>query len=171
MNGVGDENRLPMDSDNSSSNEEVEKDKLQVNGEETTKYGHQRKFVVNVLVGIINYRFVKSISLPNLFGANDYFNILEQVIDEMTLNIRHNMINLPDRTSVHLAHNVREWSNEHFPNRCFGPCGISQSRFTTFFWYLIKDKVYTILRCLLVEILVVVREYSFAKCIFIPNVF
>lgn len=114
------------------------------------EYGHQRKFSVNVWLGIINHQVVGPIYLPNRLDANGYFNVLEQVIDEMPLNIRRNMFYMHDGAPAHFARNVREWLDEHFPNRWIGRGGPilwparspDLNPLDFFVWGFIKDKVY-----------------------------
>ena len=70
-----------------------------------------------VWLGTINYRVVGPIYLPNRLNANEYLNVLEQVIDDVPLNILPNMIYMHDG-----ARDVRDWLEENFPNRWIG-CG------------------------------------------------
>lgn len=112
--------------------------------------GHQRRFSVNVWLGIINHRVIGPIYLPNRLDAVEYLNVLEQVIDDMPLNIRPNMLFMHDGAPAHFARSVREWLEENFPNRWIGRGGpISWparspdlNPLDFFVWGFIKQKVY-----------------------------
>lgn len=120
------------------------------NPHEFREFGHQRRFSVNVWLGIINQRVVGPIYLPNRLNANEYLNVLEQVIDEIPLNIRPNMLFMNDGAPAHFALNVREWLDDHYPGRWIGRNGpiLWPARspdfnpLDFFIWGFIKEKVY-----------------------------
>ena len=63
------------------------------------------------------------IYLRNRLDASACLNVMEQVIDEMPLQIRHNIIYMHDRAPAHYAGNLWEWLDEHDPNRWIGRGG------------------------------------------------
>lgn len=114
------------------------------------EYGHQRKFSINVWLGIIDHTVIGPIYLPNRLDSAGYLNVLEEVLDGMPLNLRHNMLYMHDGAPAHYALIVREWLDAHFPNRWIGRGGpISWparspdlNPLDFFVWGFIKEKVY-----------------------------
>lgn len=114
------------------------------------EYGHQRRFSVNVWLGIINHEVVGPIYLPHRLDGNAYIQVLEQVIDEMPLNVRANMFYMHDGCPAHSGRIVTEWLEEHFPNRWIGRRGPilwparspDLNPLDFFVWGFIKEKVY-----------------------------
>lgn len=89
--------------------------------------GSQRRFSVNVWMGIINNNLIGPYFLPNnlngenyeVFLRNDVFGLLSEV----PLAIRQRMIYQHDGCPAHFRTSVREWLNQHFPNRWIGRGG------------------------------------------------
>lgn len=112
--------------------------------------GHQRRFSVNVWLGILNLRVVGPIFLPNRLNGIEYVNVLEEVLDNIPLNLRPNMLYMHDGAPAHNARISRDWLNEHFRNRWIGRNGpiawparspdINPLDF--FVWGFLKEKVY-----------------------------
>lgn len=114
------------------------------------EFGHQRRFSVNVWLGILNLRVVGPIFLPNRLNAIEYVNVLEEVLDNVPLQLRPNMLYMNDGAPAHNARISRDWLDENFPNRWIGRNGpISwparspdMNPLDFFVWGFLKEKVY-----------------------------
>lgn len=87
------------------------------------EFGHQRRFNVNVWLGIVNYRIVGPIFLPNRLNGAAYLNVMEEVLENLPLNILQNMIFMHDGAPPHTCRASRMWLDENFPDRWIGRNG------------------------------------------------
>ncbi|HJY21324.1 MAG TPA: transposase [Hanamia sp.] len=85
--------------------------------------GHQRKFSVNVWMGIINHNVIGPIFIQNRLNAAGYLEILHEVLDNLPLARRQNMLFMNDGAPAHNAGNVRQWITDNFGNNWIGRNG------------------------------------------------
>lgn len=89
--------------------------------------GSQRRFSVNVWMGIIKNELIGPFFLPNNLNgeAYEFFlrNVLYELLSEVPLETRRNMIYQHDGCPAHFSLSVREWLNRQYPNKWIGRGG------------------------------------------------
>lgn len=87
----------------------------------------QHRFSINVWAGIIGNRLVGPVIFPNRLTAQDYLNFLQNelagLLEDIPLRTRLRMYYQHDGAPAHFGHTVKNWLNEHFPNRWIGRGG------------------------------------------------
>lgn len=114
----------------------------------------QDRFSINVWAAIVNDTLIGPIEIPARLNANEYLNILEthleDILDNLPLNIRHQLHFQQDGAPVHYGVIVRNWLNQRFPGRWIGrggpipwpPRSPDLNPLDYYFWGRIKDIVY-----------------------------
>lgn len=89
--------------------------------------GSQRRFSLNVWMGIIDDNLVGPYFLPNNLNGEAYETFLENEVFGLLIDVplaaRRHMIYQHDGCPAHFRINVRDWLNRHFPNRWIGRGG------------------------------------------------
>lgn len=114
----------------------------------------QDRFSINVWAAIINDRLIGPIEIPARLNAIEYLNFLqtrlEPILDDLPLNIRHQLHFQHDGAPAHYGVNVRNWLNERFVGRWIGrggptpwpPRSPDLNPLDYYLWGRIKDIVY-----------------------------
>ncbi|XP_041984653.1 uncharacterized protein LOC121737150 [Aricia agestis] len=89
--------------------------------------GSQRRFNLNVWMGIINNRLIGPHFLPQNLNGVEYEsflrNVFHELMEDMPLETRQNMIFMHDGCPAHFRLAVRSWLDQHFPDRWIGRGG------------------------------------------------
>lgn len=89
--------------------------------------GSQRRFNLNVWMGIINNRLIGPHFLPEHLDGEVYEiflrNVFFQLMEDVPLQMRQNMIFMHDGCPAHFRLAVRSWLDQHFPDRWIGRGG------------------------------------------------
>lgn len=89
--------------------------------------GSQRRFSLNVWMGIINNNLIGPYFLPDNLNGETYENLLREhlheLLEEVPLEIRQGMIFQHDGCPAHFCTTVRQWLNTNFQNRWIGRGG------------------------------------------------
>lgn len=97
------------------------------NPHRTRANSSQYKFSVNVWAGIISNYIVGPFIFETSLNSNIYLNFLNQELgnfmDDIPLLNRTNMYFQHDGAPPHYAINVKQWLDQHFPNRWIGRNG------------------------------------------------
>ncbi|CAK9829671.1 Transposable element Tc3 transposase [Anthophora retusa] len=87
----------------------------------------QRKFSVNVWAGVIGKTLIGPYYLPDNLNGDNYLvflkNVMPDILDEVPLNVRNQIIFQNDGCPAHQRLTVRNFLNEQFPNRWIGRSG------------------------------------------------
>lgn len=87
----------------------------------------QHKFSVNVWAGVIGKTLLGPYYLPQNLNGDNYLeflqNVLPDIFDEAPLNVRNRIIFQNDGCPAHYRITVREFLDQHFPNRWVGRSG------------------------------------------------
>lgn len=114
----------------------------------------QYSFKTNVWCGIIDNRILGPFFFRGNLNAAMYLNFLQTVvsdfIDNLPLNIRRHFYFQQDGASIHSTNAVREWLDNHFPNRWIGRFSVNPwparspdiTPMDFFFWGYLKNKVF-----------------------------
>lgn len=98
----------------------------------------QRRFSVNVWAGIVGSTFIGPYFLPDTLNGERYLQFLEELLPELLMEvplaIRNQLIFQQDGAPAHYTRNVREWLNEHFRNRWIGRGTIADQPFMATAW-------------------------------------
>lgn len=90
-----------------------------------TKY--QRKFIVNVWMGLIGTTLIGPYHIDGTLNGPKYLNFLREdlnpLLEEVPLNIRNNMWLMHDGAPPHFSRAVRDYLNHAFPDRWIGRGG------------------------------------------------
>lgn len=120
------------------------------NPRQCIEFGHQRKFSVNVWVGLIGAHIIGPFFLEPRLNANGYLELLEEMEENLPLALITRLIYMHDGAPPHTAIRARNWLDAHFPNRWIGrygpiawpPRSPDLNPLDFFLWGFIKDKVY-----------------------------
>lgn len=84
----------------------------------------QQRFKLNVWAGIVGEHIIGPHILPQTLNARNYLEFLQQdfvnLMEDVPLNVRHNMWFQQDGAPAHFGRPVRIWLNENFPGRWIG---------------------------------------------------
>lgn len=84
----------------------------------------QHEFSINIWCGIIDNFLIGPYQLPQRLNGEQYLQFLENdllyLLDDIPLNIRHNMWYMQDGAPAHFAVPVRNHLNQRFPHRWIG---------------------------------------------------
>lgn len=118
-------------------------------------FGHQHRFSLNVWLGIIGTRIVGPHFLPNRLNAENYLHFLNEILpvllEDVTLNIRRNLIYQHDGAPAHYSRQVRRWLNDNYHQQWIGrgsplvewaPRSPDLNVLDFFAWGFIKNVVY-----------------------------
>lgn len=87
----------------------------------------QHRFSVNLWAGIVNNQLIGPFVIPDRLNANTYLlflqNNLNDLLEDVNLNVRQNMILQMDGAPAHYGRNVRNWLNVNYPGRWIGRGG------------------------------------------------
>lgn len=110
---------------------------------------------VNVWCGILGDRIIGPFFFNNSLNAERLVNFFDtelwDAIENLPLNVRHDMFFQLDGASIHNSRIVRQWLNEHFPMRWIGrnspfelwpPRSPDITPLDFYFWGTVKNKVY-----------------------------
>lgn len=91
----------------------------------------QHEFKINIWCGIVGNHVLGPVELPYNLNGRSYLHFLEhdfeELIDDLPLNVRHNMFFMQDGAPAHFSVQVRNYLNAQFPQRWIG-------RGSTFSW-------------------------------------
>ena len=116
--------------------------------------GFQDRFSLNVWAGIVEDHLIGPHFLPNRLSGEMYLNFLRNhlplLLEDVPLQVRNSMWLLQDGAPPHFSIEVREYLNEHFPNRWIGRRGFVEwaarspdlNPMDFFFWSDLKTLVY-----------------------------
>lgn len=89
--------------------------------------GSQRRFSLNVWMGIIDNNLIGPFFLPNNLNAESYENFLRNdlfgLMQDVPLETRRHMWYQHDGCPAHFRITVRQWLDQNFPNRWIGRGG------------------------------------------------
>lgn len=101
--------------------------KADLNPNKKKEQGSQRRFSLNVWMGIIDDNLIGPYFLPNYLNGDTYEEFLRNevfgLLSEVPLATRQGMIYQHDGCPAHYRTSVRQWFNQHFPNRWIGRGG------------------------------------------------
>lgn len=118
----------------------------------------QGEFKINVWMGIIENHLIGPFRLPDRLNGDNYLQFLQETIPELLedlpLNLRHEMFFMHDGAPPHFARNVRDYLNEQYPDRWIGrgqnapihwpPRSPDLTPCDYFIWGALKAKVYEV---------------------------
>jgi len=88
---------------------------------------HQRRFSINIWCGIIGNQLLGPCELPNRLNGNVYANFLQEslpvLLENVPLATRLNCWFMHDGAPAHFPINVRNFLNNHFPQKWIGRGG------------------------------------------------
>lgn len=88
------------------------------------EHNYQHTFKVNVWAATMGNRFIGFFILPGNLNGDMYLNFLEnqlfQILDDVPIEMRNNMIFMHDGAPPHFTRAVRMWLHQKFPNRWIG---------------------------------------------------
>lgn len=114
----------------------------------------QRQFKVNVWAGLFHNQFIGPYVLPDRVNSENFLEFLEtsfpELMEEVPLNLRHNMWFQLDGCPAHYGRRVRNWLRENFPERWIGrggpalwpPRSPDLTPLDFFLWGTLKEIVY-----------------------------
>jgi hypothetical protein len=115
----------------------------------------QYQFYLNVWAGIQNGQLIRPHIMPPRLNAEQYLyflqNVLFQLLEDFTIDIRANMWYLHDGAPCHFAQVVQNWLNENFSGRWIErnrpvawPARSPDLNPCDFLWGYMKDLVYSV---------------------------
>lgn len=88
---------------------------------------YQHRFSFNLWAGMIEDKLIGPIILPNRLTGRDYLNFIQnelaELLDDVPIGTRLEMIFQHDGAPAHFSQLVRNWLNEKFPGRWMGRGG------------------------------------------------
>lgn len=120
----------------------------------TRRNAYQTRFSLNVWVGIVNNTIIGPHFIEGRLNGAAYLDILRDVIpillDDVPLQYRQHLYYQHDGAPAHYEHRVRDYLNDHFPNRWIGrggpvpwpPRSPDLTPLDFFLWGEIKQHVY-----------------------------
>ncbi|CAH2086623.1 unnamed protein product [Euphydryas editha] len=101
--------------------------KVDGNPNKKKETGSQRRFGLNVWMGIVDDCLIGPHFLPNMLNSENYENFLREelysLLEDVPLQTRQKMIYQHDGCPAHFRRSVRQWLDESFPNRWIGRGG------------------------------------------------
>jgi len=119
---------------------------------------YQREFKINVWMGIIDNFLIGPFRLPDRLDGNSYLQFLQEnlpeLLENVPLNLRQEMIFMHDGAPPHFARAVREYLTEQFADRWIGrgeeapiqwpPRSPDLNPCDFFLWGALKTKIYEV---------------------------
>lgn len=97
------------------------------NPQEYREHGHQVRFSLNVWAGVFGDRIFGPVFLPDRLNGASYLEFLEttfgNLMDDVPLQERRDSWFMHDGAPPHFAITVRQYLNQHFPDRWLGRGG------------------------------------------------
>lgn len=91
------------------------------------EFKHQHRFSINVWIGVVDDYLLGPVELPARLNGADYLhflqNILPDLLEDVSLNIRQNLWFLHDGCPAHFSRNVRDFLDTNYEDHWIGRGG------------------------------------------------